>query len=119
MRSFFLFLIGCLFSVQVSSAGLDGIGSGGSDYPEFLKEFSVYPNPTLGSVTLTIRATDPNEALTMKVYNLIGQEMDSEFLTPYNGIRQIEFDLGKYPKGIYMIEISNGKESKVKRVSLI
>ncbi|HHG85442.1 MAG TPA: T9SS type A sorting domain-containing protein [Bacteroidetes bacterium] len=85
----------------------------------FLKEFSVYPNPTTGSLTLTLEAIDESRPLQLKVYSLIGQEMYSETLLTFNGIKKHALDLTKFPKGIYMLEISNGKKSRIKRVSVI
>jgi hypothetical protein len=85
----------------------------------FLKEFSAYPNPTTGQLTLTLETIDENSPLELKVYSLIGQEMYTESLTPYNGIRKVQLDLTKFPKGIYMLEISNGQKSRIKRVAVI
>jgi hypothetical protein len=85
----------------------------------FLKEFSVYPNPTTGQVTLTIETIDENSVLDLKVYSLIGQEMYSETLTPYNGVRKVSLDLTKFAKGIYMVEVSNGEKQRTKRVAVI
>lgn len=85
----------------------------------FLKEFSVYPNPTTGAMTLTLEAIDENRPLQLKVYSLIGQEMYAETLMPFSGIKKHNLDLTKFAKGIYMLEISNGDKSRIKRVSVI
>jgi hypothetical protein len=85
----------------------------------FLKEFSVYPNPTSGSLTLTMETFGETQALQLKVYSLIGQEMYSEALSPFNGVKQVSLDLSKFPKGIYMVEVSSGDKSRIKRVSVI
>jgi Secretion system C-terminal sorting domain len=119
MKSLFTFLLLLSMSVGSYAGGNDGVTSGDYAPESFLKEFTVYPNPTSGDITLTIRLTDPSQTVEFKVFNLIGQQMHTETITPFSGVRQVEFDLNKYPKGIYMIEISNGKESRIKRVSLI
>ncbi|MEM1000387.1 MAG: T9SS type A sorting domain-containing protein [Bacteroidota bacterium] len=85
----------------------------------FLKEFSVYPNPTTGMLTLTLETIDENRPLEMKVYSLIGQEMYTQTITPFSGLQKMQLDLTKFPKGIYMVEISNGDKSRIKRVSVI
>jgi hypothetical protein len=85
----------------------------------FLKEFSVYPNPTTGLLTLTLETIDENRPLQLKVYSLIGQEMYTETVLPFNGVQKVQLDLTKFAKGIYMVEVSNGDKSRIKRVSVI
>jgi Secretion system C-terminal sorting domain len=84
-----------------------------------LKEFSVYPNPTSGALTLSMETFGETQSLQLKVYSLIGQEMYSEAISPFSGYKQISLDLSKFPKGIYMIEVTNGEKSRLKRVSVI
>ena len=85
----------------------------------FLKEFSVYPNPTTGALKLTIETFGETQNLELKVFSLIGQEMYSERLSPFSGLKQVSLDLSQFPKGLYMVEITNGEKSKMKRVSVI
>lgn len=85
----------------------------------FLKEFAVYPNPSSGAITLTIETFEAESALQLKVYSLIGQEMMKETLSPFEGAKQMRLDLTHLPKGIYMVEISNGEKSRIKRISII
>ncbi len=120
MKALFTFILFSALSLGLVAGGFDGGATEDFAGTEpFLKEYTVYPNPTTGAVTVTLKATDITQELEFKVYNLLGQEMHAETLAPYNGIRQIDFDLSKFPKGIYMMEISNGKESRIKRISLI
>lgn len=85
----------------------------------FLKEFAVYPNPTSGALTLTLEVLESTKPLQLKVYSLIGQEMHSEVITPFSGVKKMQLDMTRFPKGIYMLEISNGDKSRIKRVSVI
>jgi hypothetical protein len=85
----------------------------------FLKEFNVYPNPTSGNLTLSMETFGETQSLQLKVYSLIGQEMYTETLTPFSGTKQVSLDLSRFPKGIYMVEVSNGEKSRMKRVSVI
>lgn len=87
--------------------------------PIFLKEFTVFPNPTTGQLTLTMETFGETMGLHLKVYSLIGQEMISETISPFAGTKQVSLDLTKLPKGIYMVEVSNGDRFKSKRVSVI
>jgi hypothetical protein len=112
-----------IFSFVLLSAGayahLPAVTSEEAAAPTFLKEFSVFPNPTSGALTLTIETFGETQALQLKVYSLIGQEMYSEAISPFSGYKQVSLDLTKFPKGIYMVEVSNGDKSKMKRVSVI
>lgn len=85
----------------------------------FLKEFSVAPNPTTGTITLKLETLDGNKPLEMKVYSLIGQEMMKETIMPFDGLKEMRLDFSHLPKGIYMLQISNGSNAKVKRISVI
>lgn len=85
----------------------------------FLKEFNVFPNPTSGNLTLTLETFGETQALQLKVYSLIGQEMYTETLSPFAGSKQVSLDLSRFAKGIYMVEVSNGEKSRMKRVSVI
>lgn len=85
----------------------------------FLTEFNVYPNPTNGPIAISYEATDPTQVMNLKIYNLIGQEMYKESFAPASGIRKVELQLDDYPKGIYMIEISDGQKKRIKRISVI
>jgi hypothetical protein len=86
----------------------------------FLKEFAVYPNPTSGALTVTLETLNGDAPeMKIKVFSLIGQEMLSETISPFSGVKRMTLDLGKLPKGIYMIEVSDGEKSRIKRVSVI
>jgi Secretion system C-terminal sorting domain len=114
-----LFIVSFLLASMGGYAKLPSSVSDEVYAPPFLKEFNIYPNPTSGLLTLTMETFGETQSLEMKVYSLIGQEMYHESISPFAGFRQISVDLGKFPKGIYMLEISNGEKSKSKRISVI
>ena len=70
-------------------------------------------------MTVTLEAFSETAELELKVYSLIGQEMHKETISPFNGVKKFQLDLAKFPKGIYMVEISEGEKSRIKRVSVI
>ncbi len=84
-----------------------------------LKEFSVFPNPTSGALTLTMETFGETQTLQLKVYSLIGQEMYSESISPFSGYKQVSLDLSRFPKGFYTVEVSNGEKIRSKRISVI
>lgn len=85
----------------------------------FVKEFTIYPNPSTGPLNISLEMFDEGKPLQLKVYNLIGQQLEVKSLTPFVGKFNMKLDMAKFPKGIYMIEITNGKQSRTKRVSII
>ena len=95
------------------SGYLDDLGS------PFLKEFTVYPNPTNGAVSITLETLTETADLQLKVYSLIGQEVHTESISAFNGVKRFSLDLTRFPKGIYMVEISDGERSRMKRISVI
>ena len=113
-------LLVIFFSTILSLSAFAFSPVGAEDYaPAFLKEFTIYPNPTSGAVTLTMETIDPiNGPMELKVYSLIGQEMMKQSITPFNGVKKVQLDLSHLPKGLYMVEVSNGDKSRIKRVSV-
>jgi hypothetical protein len=111
---FSMFLAISLFAAPSGTGTLDEFGG-----TPFLKEFTVYPNPSSGAVTITLEAFTETAELKLKVFSLIGQEMYTEQLSPFSGMKKFQLDLTRLPKGIYMLEISDGEKSRIKRVSII
>jgi hypothetical protein len=114
-----LYILPFLFLSVGAFAHLPSSASEGEYATTFLKEFTVYPNPTSGSLTMTMETFGETQSLQLKVISLIGQEMYTETISPFAGFKQISLDLSKFPKGIYMIEVSNGEKARMKRVSVI
>ena len=114
------FLLVIFFSTILSLSAFAFSPSSVGEYASpFLKEFTIYPNPTSGAVTLTLETMEAvNGPMELKVYSLIGQEMMKETITPFSGVKKVQLDLSTLPKGLYMVEVSNGDKSRIKRVSV-
>ncbi|MCB9233604.1 MAG: T9SS type A sorting domain-containing protein [Bacteroidia bacterium] len=108
-----------LLTILIFSATFAAIDGGVAKENPFVKEFAIYPNPSTGPLNLSLEMFDEGKPLQLKVFNLIGQQMDVKNLEPFVGRLDMRLDLSNYPKGIYMIEITNGKQSRTKRVSII
>jgi hypothetical protein len=85
----------------------------GIDDPYFANAFTLFPNPTTG--TLNIRAAFPENNLQVRVYNSLGEKVadlgrvvDKEF----------SIDLSSQPNGIYMVEFNNGNIVQTMRANL-
>ena len=76
---------------------------------------SVYPNPNNGQFDVSFK-TDNTDNYTIKVYNALGEVVFEEKVDNFSGTYQSKVDIANSGKGVYMLEISNGKNQSVKRV---
>lgn len=78
-----------------------------------------YPNPF--NPTTNIRFTIPESGLvTLKVYNLIGEEIEILLNTEMaSGVYEVNFDATKLSSGVYFYTISAGKFNASKKMMLV
>lgn len=76
-----------------------------------LISFSVYPNPTSGVFTM-LSGAKPGKDYTVEVSDMIGKTV-RQF--NWNGERTM-MDLTGHPKGVYMVRVSDGKSSVIKKM---
>ncbi|RMG73560.1 MAG: T9SS C-terminal target domain-containing protein [Bacteroidetes bacterium] len=81
---------------------------------------SVYPNPsTTGAFALEMRDAVPGTLVTIKVYNLIGNEVFSRQVVVRTGVHKEVISLQDAPKGVYMLELIQGQEKISRRLSYV
>jgi PKD repeat protein len=86
-----------------------GIGENGG------LNFSVYPNPTTGKLTLTLN-TSGTKMLNLTVYNVLGNIVFRENdVTATNKMTRV-IDLSTLPNGIYHLKVEGDSKSVVKKV---
>jgi hypothetical protein len=88
--------------------------------PEKLSIGNPYPNPFNTSQTITIKAS-PGDILTVDVYNLLGQKIESIHnarVTGLDGIKII-WEPGQIPSGIYLINASTKDQTTVVKSILL
>ena len=73
--------------------------------PDLQFSFEVFPNPTTGSLNVSIDWQDI-ENITLEVFNVMGQLIDSQPVHQAN----FEYELGDQVSGIYLIRLRNGEE---------
>ncbi len=108
-----------MLMTSLAFATLPEVSAEGGGSEPFLKEFSVFPNPSSGKVTVSFSTVLSEQSVTLKVFNQLGQELQTQTLTTFNGLQNVELNLSDLPKGMYMVEMSNGKSTRIKRISLI
>lgn len=87
--------------------------------PPFLVELSVYPNPNAGHFNVAFTTISAEDKVTIKVFNLIGREVYRTQVSGVSGEFKERIDLHSAPRGIYMLEVSNGDKKQTRRLSFI
>lgn len=84
-----------------------------------LPTWSVYPNPVIGgSFSLRSSNIQTTDAVTLKVYNALGQKVYQEILHPCSGSFSQQVNLGNTPPGLYLLQMGTAKEQFVQRLIL-
>ena len=75
---------------------------------DFMKSFSVYPNPAKNAVTVSFRTTDKDCQL--QIINSLGQISQTKHVTTDNGTVKETMDVSQLSRGVYNVHIlSAGK----------
>ena len=117
----FIFSIFLVFSVAQAAnfSGGEPLGPGFGTSVSFISDLKVYPNPTSNGILNLEFSFNEDQEISVRIYNLIGKEVLSEKVSNASGVYSRTLSLSDYPKGIYIIEISNGTQKQTKRVSYI
>lgn len=107
---------------QMGDSDVKDITTGVESEQNIVKAFALdqnYPNPFNPSTT--IRFSLPEASfVTLKVYNLLGQEVATVVNENLNaGVHQVNFDAKNLTSGIYIYKISAGKYEASKKMLLI
>ncbi len=80
-------------------------------------EFSLYPNPSIGNVSLNIENLNSSKSL-IEVFDMIGNKI---FAGEYNSAltKRVDIHLEKEQAGIYFVRVSVNNKSVTKKVSLV
>ena len=79
----------------------------------FGNNIKLYPNPATDSFYIKVPSTESN--LTVKVINALGQNVYNQVVTPQNGLAKIQSG-SALKSGIYMVNISNGKNTTTQKL---
>ena len=78
-----------------------------------LKE--VYPNPVSNQAKIQF-VSGTTENITFKIYNLLGEEIESQLISSSKGVNTINLNTSSYAEGIYLYSINNGNKVLTKRM---
>jgi HYR domain/Secretion system C-terminal sorting domain len=79
---------------------------------------NLYPNPTNGEVNLNITKEGYQGKISIEVYNLLGRKV-MEKTDGMDSWYNVQFDLGRYAAGQYMIRIKIGDELLTRKLILV
>jgi hypothetical protein len=80
-----------------------------------IPDFSVtlYPNPVVDLFTISV-ANATEETLTIKITNLLGQQLYQGQLPSFQSLKSIPF--GSYPNGTYLVQLFSGNQIVTKKI---
>jgi parallel beta-helix repeat protein len=99
--------------IRVLNPGETGCSTG-IENPDPDKHITVYPNPNNGKFTVSFDL-GTHEQVSIKVFNALGEQV-TEVSQGYMSANTLTIDLGSQANGMYMLHITAGNQSVVKRV---
>ncbi len=82
-----------------------------------LQSLHVYPNPTKNQVTISFDLKSGNKTVYIKLYDISGREVYSQIFESGDHFNQ-NISLNNLNKGIYFLNITNGKDKAVEKLIL-
>ncbi len=82
-------------------------------------DLTAYPNPASNSVYLLVNSSFASSNSTVKFYNILGTQVLSQSVKLQNGKNIFTTDVTSLAAGMYFVEITNGTESVMKKISIV
>lgn len=102
---------------DVSVIALDSVPSGVGEADSDSNEFSVYPNPNNGRMTVNYDIGE-GETATIVIYNMVGALMFERTLTSSGNL--MEIDVTNINSGVYLLNVEvNGEKRHTERLSIL
>jgi len=83
--------------------------------PQRLQIETVYPNPTLGPISLRVSTMAPAIA-TVSLYNVLGERLSVKRVLLPGGLIDLPVDLKDYTSGVYFVTVTSDKGSQTRSV---
>ncbi len=74
-----------------------------------------YPNPVMQQAKIQFILGAPLD-ITFNVYSLLGEKIDSKYITASRGVNTIQLNTMSYSPGIYLFSINNGEKILTQRM---
>ncbi|MGE0567663.1 MAG: reprolysin-like metallopeptidase [Bacteroidia bacterium] len=99
------------FTIATTVAGINEIPQGNAHV------IRIYPNPSSGTIKLISKNLNASNNSQINIYNLLGQKMKTFELGSINSVNE-DLDLSVLSKGVYLLELKNGKDKSISRLIL-
>ncbi len=80
-----------------------------------LTSLSLYPNPTKGSVTLSLQSDFVGDA-SLAIFDLMGNQVSSQILSLEGGAFNTNVGISDLPAGVYLVDVTAGNEKWQERL---
>lgn len=92
-----------------------GVGISESAY---LNGINIYPNPASDELTITLDDLNTQEDIILSITDIQGREVYRESITNANASYTKKLDVSNFSKGMYLVKITAGNKSGVKKLVL-
>ncbi len=75
--------------------------------------FKVYPNPTTGTFTLELDGVVESDMISVEIFGILGEKILKREMS---GMNKQVFDLSGKQHGMYLIRVTNGEETGLKKI---
>ena len=97
----------------IAADNITGIATNGS----VQSSLSVFPNPSKGNFTVSLKNYQPNNAIEINLYNVIGQKVKT--VNAEGAVNsQININTAGLEKGMYIVEVKSGSEVAKTKVQI-
>ncbi len=82
-------------------------------------DLMVYPNPAMQTVSLLVNSSNASPNAEVKFFNILGSPVLSQTVKLTSGKNVLSADVSSLAAGMYFIEITNGDNKAMKKISVI
>jgi hypothetical protein len=101
----------------ITNGYVNGTSVAGVDNESLINQMALFPNPTSDISTLKFSLSDETEVV-VNISSIDGKRISSHNYGSLTGTQNIEISTQGWANGIYLVEISAGKSSKIMKLSV-
>lgn len=87
-----------------------------NDSTDIFQNLEIYPNPVRDKVTIRFELTT-STPVSLQVFNLIGKQILTQSIEPFQGSIEHSLNLSSYPSGVYILRLEAPQKTLVQRLS--
>ncbi|WP_456376473.1 zinc-dependent metalloprotease [Lutibacter sp.] len=81
-------------------------------------EFSVYPNPSNGTVNVSLLSNSSEDSIAIKLYDLMGRLISTQTFKSFSSQFNKEISFGNLASGVYLLKVERGNQFSVKQLAI-